>query len=142
MSTVIINPAAVAQLFRSPMGPVMRYEALVAQKVQDGAKQKVGVSAEAGEGPHPHLRDTIVKRFISTSTGPAWRVGSELSYARLHHDGTPPHVIVPRNASVLRFPTKGGTIVFARRVNHPGTKPNRYLTDVATALGLRVVRKT
>lgn len=34
--------------------------------------------------------------------------------------GTRPHVIRPRRARVLRFPV-GGRIVYARRVNHPGT---------------------
>lgn len=40
--------------------------------------------------------------------------------------GTRPHVILPRNASVLRFEVAGGRIVFARRVNHPGTRPNPF----------------
>lgn len=39
--------------------------------------------------------------------------------------GTRPHVIRPVRAKALRF-FVGGRPVFARRVNHPGTKPNPY----------------
>ncbi|MFJ3545480.1 hypothetical protein ACIPQH_25330 [Streptomyces rubiginosohelvolus] len=41
-------------------------------------------------------------------------------------DGTRPHVIRPRRASVLRFEL-GGRTVFAKRVSHPGTRANNFL---------------
>ncbi|MER7135405.1 hypothetical protein ABT358_02530 [Streptomyces sp. NPDC000341] len=41
-------------------------------------------------------------------------------------EGTRPHVIRPRRASVLRFEV-GGRVVFARKVNHPGTRANNFL---------------
>lgn len=41
-------------------------------------------------------------------------------------NGTKPHTILPRNKKVLRF-TVGSTVVYARRVDHPGTKPNNFL---------------
>lgn len=45
----------------------------------------------------------------------------------LYNDlGTRPHLILPRRRKVLKF-TVGGSVVFARRVNHPGTKA-QYLT--------------
>lgn len=40
--------------------------------------------------------------------------------------GTAPHVIEASRASVLAFYNGGGELVFARSVNHPGTKPNDY----------------
>ena len=40
--------------------------------------------------------------------------------------GTKPHQIRPRRASTLRFRV-GSTVVYARVVNHPGTKPNNFL---------------
>jgi hypothetical protein len=65
-------------------------------------------------------------------------VGSDLEYAALVNDGTRPHVIRPRNAKVLRF-TVGGQVVFARVVNHPGTKArpflDRALREVAAQRG-------
>lgn len=54
------------------------------------------------------------------------------------NDGTRPHVIRPRAKQVLRFQV-GGRTVFAKVVNHPGTKPNpfldRALREVAAARG-------
>lgn len=41
--------------------------------------------------------------------------------------GTRRHQIRPRTRRVLKFSVKGRT-VFARVVNHPGTKPNDFLT--------------
>lgn len=41
-------------------------------------------------------------------------------------EGTRPHVIRPRRANVLRFEV-GGRAVFARKVNHPGTRANNFL---------------
>lgn len=41
-------------------------------------------------------------------------------------NGTRPHQIRPVRAKALRF-TVGGRVVFARLVNHPGTKPNDFL---------------
>lgn len=41
--------------------------------------------------------------------------------------GTRPHTLRPRYRKVLKFSVKGST-VFARVVNHPGTKANDFLT--------------
>jgi hypothetical protein len=44
-------------------------------------------------------------------------------------NGTRPHQIRPRNPNgVLRF-TVGGQVVYAKLVNHPGTRRNDYLRD-------------
>lgn len=51
-------------------------------------------------------------------------------YAKLHHEGTAPHEILPRPSNPigrLVFQV-GGRTVFAKRVNHPGTDPNPYLS--------------
>lgn len=67
-----------------------------------------------------------------------WTVGSDVYYAPFVNDGTRPHIIRPRRASVLRFQV-GGQTVYARVVHHPGTKPNpfldRALADVARSRG-------
>jgi hypothetical protein len=55
-------------------------------------------------------------------------IGSDNAIAFLHHEGTKPHIILPRTKSTLRFASHG-KIVYAKIVHHPGTKPNRYLTD-------------
>jgi hypothetical protein len=60
------------------------------------------------------------------------------SYALYVHEGTKPHDIRPRKAKVLAFPAagsgtlsgrvkKGGRVIFAKRVRHPGTKANPFM---------------
>lgn len=39
--------------------------------------------------------------------------------------GTKPHTILPVKGAYLVF-NIGGRLIFAKKVNHPGTKPNRY----------------
>lgn len=67
-----------------------------------------------------------------------YTVGSDVEYAAFVNDGTRPHVIRPRRAQVLRF-NVGGQVVFARVVNHPGTRArpflDRALREVAAARG-------
>lgn len=52
------------------------------------------------------------------------------AYALDVHQGTPPHRIEPRNATVLRFEV-GGETVFSAYVNHPGTAPRPFLAEGA-----------
>lgn len=56
------------------------------------------------------------------------KVGSKVDYALMHHNGTRPHIITPKRAQMLAFVSKG-RVIYATSVRHPGTKPNRYLTD-------------
>lgn len=57
--------------------------------------------------------------------GEDWAVTTDVLYAPFVAFGTLPHVIVPRNAQALRF-VVNGQVVFARRVNHPGTPANLF----------------
>lgn len=66
-------------------------------------------------------------------------VGSDVEYAGYVNDGTRPHVIRPRRTGgVLRF-SVGGQVVYARVVNHPGTRArpflDRALREVAAQRG-------
>lgn len=45
-------------------------------------------------------------------------------YGQYLDEGVRPHVIRPRRARVLRF-VSGGKVVYAKRVNHPGTNKHR-----------------
>lgn len=53
-------------------------------------------------------------------------VESNVAYAPYVHDGTRPHRIRPRNRQALRF-NVGGQVVFAKVVNHPGTRARPFL---------------
>lgn len=60
-------------------------------------------------------------------TGLAW-FESRVLHASFLDGGTKPHEIHPRPPNkVLRFIGKDGQVVFARKVNHPGTRPYGYM---------------
>jgi hypothetical protein len=50
------------------------------------------------------------------------------------HDGSRPHVIVPRNRRMLRWATPGGGFRFSGMVNHPGTRPDPFLHRAADSM--------
>lgn len=128
--TIIIDNAALDNMLKGPNGEVVRYMIKQAEKVQAAAKRQCGYSDHPGD--HGHLRDSIVKRVMANGKAePIVMVGSSNPIALIHHEGTKPHMIYPKAASVLAFPASwapSGT-AFAMYVNHPGTQPNRYLTD-------------
>ena len=75
-----------------------------------------------------NLRDN--HRVVHPSGG-VWQIGVVgVPYAGYVIDGTRPHEIKPKTASVLVFEINGQK-VFARSVKHPGTKPNPYQQEAA-----------
>lgn len=143
MAKVVIDARKLDQLLSSPDGPVVRHAMKLGDQVKDRARQRVGVSRTpqrtTRSGGAQHLRDTIVKRLYPSGQGVEVRVIAEAPHAIHHHDGTDPHVIEPVRAKALRF-VSGGAVVFAVRVQHPGTKANPFLTDAARDVGLDVRR--
>jgi hypothetical protein len=119
--TVVFRPAAMDTLLNSPAGTVGRHMAAVGYKIMIAAKQQVGVDTG-------RLKNSIHMRHFRSGIGQLIEVGSPLKYALLHHEGTRPHLITPNRAQVLRF-TSGSRVIYTHQVRHPGTRPNRYLTD-------------
>ncbi|MEM9610963.1 MAG: hypothetical protein AAGA99_26375 [Actinomycetota bacterium] len=70
---------------------------------------------------------------IETRDGPGVRIGYTAEHAVHVRNGTRPHEIRPKRATVLAFPGRGGRTVFAKKVQHPGTKPNRWFDDAIEA---------
>ncbi len=144
--SVIVDPRKVADLMRSPQGPVVRRMIEDGQKVKREAQRLVGVyrppdawsAAHRGRRPGT-LRDSIVTRLVHAANSPnglVVLVGSEDPIALLHHEGTIPHQIRPKSKPrLVFFSRKAGKVVYAKLVNHPGTKPVRYLTDALRVLG-------
>lgn len=85
----------------------------------------------------------VVNRDLSSVIARVFSSG-DVKYAGIHEYGgkTAPHVIEPKKASVLAFMGKGGSMVFARKVNHPGSKmPERSflrssLRDMSTEISM------
>lgn len=121
MTKVIFREAEYKFVFESPSGPVGRYLAKRGAVVMVAAKAQVGVRTGA-------LRASIHMRHSRDVRGQYVQIGSPLNYALLHHEGTKPHLIKAKRATVLRY-VKRGRVMYAHAVMHPGTKPNRYLKD-------------
>jgi hypothetical protein len=138
---VVINPTALQALLTGTNGPVVRDLLRRADRVKAQAQRLVGVYVPPPAGPQRTnrrpgtLRDSIVVRLARGGPqGVSAIVGSEDPIALWHHEGTVPHVIVPRRRRWLVFYWRRvGAVVFAKRVNHPGTRPNRFLTNALPA---------
>lgn len=112
-----------------PNQKLMRNLALTAVR-----EQKVLVPRKTG-----NLGRSIMVGRVTDSYAETIATANYAAYVEL---GTRPHVIRPRNKKVLRFaprgqgrlsgsPRSGGSVVFARRVNHPGTKAKPYMVPGA-----------
>lgn len=76
------------------------------------------------------------KNQVLTILQPARTPDGEF-YGEFVREGTRPHVIRPKTGNVLRFEI-GGQIIFATKVNHPGSKANPYHKRVLAQLTPRV----
>lgn len=121
VSKLVLYKPVMRQEFASRYGMVGRYLYVIANRVLRGAKRQVGVETGA-------LRKSLHIKYEAISGMPAVKIGSSLSYAHMHHDGTAPHTIEPKNGGVLVF-NKGTRVIRTTVVRHPGTKANRYLSD-------------
>lgn len=141
---IVIDPAALADYVRGPNGPVFRALSQAGDVVKRRAQARVGVwkpvpgdpfaARRAARRAGGTLRDSIVKRVTIRDGVPVFIVGSEDPIALIHHEGTPPHPIVARRRPRLVF-FANGHVQRRLSVRHPGTRPNRYLTDSLYALG-------
>lgn len=137
---VVIDSRALAKNEREWPG-LLRYQLVLGDAVKAEAVRRVGVYRPRPMGPararRPGtLRDSIVKRITSRDGLPVVQIGSEDPIALIHHEGTAPHIIVPRRGTRLVFwSDTANRLVFAKQVNHPGSRPNRYLTDSLAVIG-------
>lgn len=121
MARFVLNQAVYDDITQNPDGMVGRYLSRTGAKLTMLAKAQVGVKTEA-------LKGSINYRVVRRGRGLMVVVGSDNKIALMHHNGTRPHIILPRRSQTLRFYSRG-RIVYAQVVHHPGTKPNKYLTD-------------
>lgn len=120
-SGIVFRRPVLDRMLNDPAGEVGRYLYGRGLRILLAARAQVGV--ETGR-----LKASLHMRHSRTGPGQSIKIGSPLKYALAHHEGTRPHIITPKRAEVLRFSSRG-RIVYARSVRHPGTRPNKYLTD-------------
>lgn len=126
LGRVTVNRSALRRLLEGRRGTRLGNDLDArAARVASRARQLVGVDTglllstirvESGAG----YRDIV-----------AGRVG-KTPYTIWHHDGSAPHVIRPRRARALRFEING-RVIFAAKVNHPGTRGTKFLTRALPA---------
>lgn len=113
--------SVIDHMLRAPTGTVGRY---IDRK---GVSTERLAVAQVGKETYDLVR-SISRKTESAPYGVKVTISAWDRKAMMHHEGTRPHIIRPRNAKVLRFKV-GGKVVYASLVRHPGTKPNRFLTD-------------
>ena len=118
--TLVFRERELDQMLNSTTGEVGRYMAIIGQRIISLARRMVGVETRA-------LMNSLYVKHERTVRGQVVTVGSDLNYAYVHHEGSPPHQIIARGGRVLRF-NQGGRVVYARRVSHPGFRGRKYLT--------------
>lgn len=134
--TLVIDGAVVAEMLRSPSGPVGRMLIEKATRFQMAARAQLAPHRKSG-----CLEDSMVKRIEQIDGDLAVRIVNDTSpcsptrtsYSLMVHNGTTPHLIMARNGGLLSFywatgPNGPGQYFF-RSVNHPGTAPIPYFTD-------------
>ena len=121
MGDVKFYPQGMDTLLRKREGEVGSH--MYARGLRLQALAKAGAPKESGR-----LAASIYLDFREGPRYPSIIVGSRLKHAYLVHEGTRPHAVRPEAPGrVLRF-NVNGRIVYATKVNHPGQKPNRFLT--------------
>jgi hypothetical protein len=105
-------------------GDLWRYLERRANLAVRGAKRQVGKKTG-------RLMRSIHKRHLGNYTGQYVWIGSNtVPYAYMHHEGTRPHIITPKEGPGGRLIFRKGTrIIVTPIVNHPGTRGNPYLRD-------------
>jgi hypothetical protein len=118
---IVFREAALELFLNEPRGAVGRYLNKRGLLIMAAAKRQVGVKTGA-------LRASIRLMHDRDALGQKIKIGSSLPHAYIHHQGTKPHLITPKDTGLIRFSSKG-RVVYSRQIMHPGTKPNKYLSD-------------
>lgn len=121
MAVFVKDPVGWKEFTASKKSPIYRDIDARGRRLQTLAVAQVGKRTNR-LASSIHTRTTVDLLGIVSTTG------SDDPISLIHHDGTRAHVIRPRRAKVLRF-VQNGRVRYAHRVWHPGTRPNRYLTD-------------
>lgn len=107
---------------RSRYGMVDQHLHRVGNRVLQGARRQAGVKTG-------RLRMSMKLTHTRSRGEAAVKIGAYTNYALMHHQGTRPHLITANKPGGNLVFRKGSRIIFTPTVMHPGTRPNRYLTD-------------
>lgn len=114
---ITLEPADIAQR-------IARLQASLPERLEQERKKLAEIVLKAVKSQSP-VKTGALKTSLKWTPMGKIDVLWGLEYGRYIITGTRPHVIEPKNAKALRFEING-QIVFAKRVNHPGTKANDF----------------
>lgn len=117
----IKDPIGWDLMVRGPQGPVSLMLLKKGRRLTALARQQAG--SKSGK-----LKASMGYALMPYRGSLQVQVGSNSKYALFHHEGTRPHIIRARNGRSLQF-AGYGKINYRTQILHPGTKPNRFLTD-------------
>lgn len=115
-----LDDAQIENMLNSPTGMVGKH------------MRKIGLQILVGAKAMAPIRTGRLKKSIHMRQGLRGRVqyvevGSDVKYAYDVHEGTKRHTIRATPGRLMRF-NVGGRVVYAKKVNHPGTRARKYLT--------------
>lgn len=122
MATFHPDRAGIHYVLRGQGGPVWNHIEKKTKRAHTLARIQVG------KDTRELYRSISYRVSVGSRGGVLGTVVADNKIALLHHEGSVPHIIAARKAKALRFKSRG-KIVYAKVVRHPGTRPNRYLTD-------------
>lgn len=108
-----------------------------ADRAQPLVRDALKAKAPVGQGPQAgRLKKSIRSQRKTGLVEGALeiRFKAYVPYIEYVLDGTRPHTITPKAARALRWQGTGG-VVFAKRVQHPGTRPNHFNLRAVVPLG-------
>lgn len=123
--------------FKPPMEQIVTRFRAAERVVNEG--QRVLLRGELGNRLLAMVREEAPKRTGQFAAGIGVRISEGGTGAvslsvytpsplgRFITEGTRAHVITPRGNYPLRFVSRGGDVVYAWRVNHPGTRANPFI---------------
>jgi hypothetical protein len=136
---LVLDGARMAQLLRSPQGPVIRLLLERGELFKAAARRQARGRYGTSGTRTGCLERSIVKRIEDAPGGVGLRVFSDTrpcspnrrAYGLYVHEGTKPHTIEGNPTLAFRWDKgpEGPGMYFFRSVKHPGTKPNRFFTD-------------
>jgi hypothetical protein len=115
---------------KDPHGPIVRYTSAVGAELVRRArgKAKGRIKKAIKQRYRGDLKDPAIEVYIDKDIAP---------FGYFYHEGTKPHDIDPKDATVLAF-NVGGDLVFAGHVDHPGTPPHPVLEQAAEEMGMHL----
>lgn len=133
-----MDPSALADLLRSPNGPVMRGLIQDGEAVKDEARRLVRVHkpvpGERRKRRPGTIRDSINKRIVSPGVV---MVQAADPISLIEHEGTEPHKI-PAQPLLVFWSGKEGKVIYTQKdVDHPGTTGSKFLLRALDVLRSR-----